>query len=388
MGLFDRFTKKSEYLKAQDYLKMMTAYQPRFTSWSGCIYESELVRSSIDAIARHISKLKVEIIGSAKPSLKARLKLQPNNIQTWSQFMYRTATILFCTNTCFIVPIYDDYGIATGFVPINPQMCSLVTSDKGTLWIRYQFSNGQFGAVEYSKAIVLTRHQYKSDFFGDSNVALNETMNLIHMQNQGIEEGVKNSSTYRFMAQLTNFSKAEDLANERKRFTEENLKSDKKNGGLLLFPNTYKDIKQVDSKPFTIDAEQMRIINTNVYNYFGVNEDILQNKAYGDSWSAFYEGCIEPFAIQFSEAMTKAIYTEKERAIGNQVMATSNRLQYLSNKDKLEVTAQMLDRGLMTINEAREIWNMPYVEGGDARPVRGEYYNANEKMEENNGNQE
>ena len=55
-------------------------------------------------------------------------------------------------------------------------------------------------------------------------------------------------------------------------------------------------------------------------------------------------------------------------------MATSNRLQYMSNKDKLQVSAQMADRGLMTINEIREIWNLPPVEGGDARPIRGEYY--------------
>lgn len=383
MSIFDRFTKKNtEYLKAENFLKMLTAYTPRFTSWNGCIYESELVRSSIDAIARNISKLKVEIIGSAKPQLKSRLKLQPNGLQTWSQFMYRTATILYTTNTCFIVPLYDEYGMTVGFVPINPQTCELVTSDKGTLWIRYRFSNGQTGAVEYSKATVLTRHQFKSDFFGDSNIALNETMNLIHMQNQGIEEGVKNSSTYRFMAQLTNFSKAEDLANERKRFTEENLKSDKDNGGLLLFPNTYKDIKQVDAKPFTIDAEQMKLIQTNVFNYFGVNEKILQGSAVGDEFSAFYESTIEPFAVQFSEAMTKTIYSDRERAQGNQLALTSNRLQFMTNKDKLSVTSQLLDRGIFTLNEVREIWNLPSVDGGDVRVIRGEYYNTDDKVEE------
>jgi hypothetical protein len=62
-------------------------------------------------------------------------------------------------------------------------------------------------------------------------------------------------------------------------------------------------------------------------------------------------------------------------------MATSNRLQYLSNADKLSVSSQMLDRGIMSINDVREIWNLPPVDGGDVRIIRGEYYNAEEKTD-------
>ena len=137
----------------------------------------------------------------------------------------------------------------------------------------------------------------------------------------------------------------------------------------------------------------MQQIRENVFNYFGVNEDVLQNKAFGDAWSAFYEGAIEPFAIQFSESITKALFSERERAQGTFIMATSNRLQYLSNKDKLEVASQMIDRGLFTLNEAREIWNLPPIPNGDIRVIRGEYYSVGDKLtttEEvgNNANQE
>ena len=126
----------------------------------------------------------------------------------------------------------------------------------------------------------------------------------------------------------------------------------------------------------------MKLIRDNVYEYFGVNEDVLQNKAYGDSWAAFYEGAIEPFSIQFSDVMTKMIFTFREQAAGNRVMATANRLQYMSNADKLNVSAQMLDRGIMSLNDVREIWNLPPVEGGDVRIIRGEYYNAEDKTNE------
>lgn len=392
MSLFDRIFRPDEAKKSQRALedaytmfRTLTAYQPRFTNWGGAIYESEIIRAAIDARARHISKLKIELIGSANPSLQAKLRQGPNEWQTWSQFMYRASTILDINNNCFIVPVFDERMIITGYYPVLPTSCALLEYD-GVLWLRYQFASGEIGAVEFRKCALLTKHQYMSDFFGDSNRALDETMQLIHIQNQGIEEAVKNTSTFRFMAQLANFAKPEDLANERKRFTRENLATESEAGGFLLFPNTYKDIKQIDVKPYTVDAEQMKQIRENVYNYFGVNEDVLQNKAYGDAWSAFYEGAIEPFAIQFSEAMTKALFTERERAQGSLLMATANRLQYLSNTDKLNVSSQMADRGIMSINEIRDIWNLPPVEGGDVRTIRGEYYTMQE--DENNASEE
>ena len=216
---------------------------------------------------------------------------------------------------------------------------------------------------------------------GESNRALFPTMELIHIQNQGIEEGVKSAATYRFMAKLNNFSKPEDLAKERKRFTEVNFGRDAKATGILLVPNTYSDVRQIDAKPWVVDADQMKVIRANVFEYFGVNEDILQNRAYGDAWAAFYEGAVEPFAIQFSDVMTKMLFTMREQTGGNLVMATANRLQYMSNADKLAVSSEMLDRGIMSINDVRQIWNLPPVDGGDARIIRGEYYSADEKLE-------
>jgi hypothetical protein len=209
-------------------------------------------------------------------------------------------------------------------------------------------------------------------------------MDLISIQNQGIEEGVKSSASYRFMATVSNFSRTEDLKNERQRFSNENLSKDAKGGGLLLFPNTYKDIQQIKSSPFVADAQTMEAIKANVFEYFGVNEDILQNKVYGDSWAAFYEGCVEEFAIKFSEGLTKAIFSERERSNGAQVMLTANRLQYMSNADKMAFTNDGLDRGMLSVNEAREVWNLAPVEGGDVRTIRGEYKNANDLEDGNN----
>jgi hypothetical protein len=277
--------------------------------------------------------------------------------------------------------VYDKYGEPSGvFCPL-PQKTE-IRQFRDKQFIVYEFSWGERAAIELEYCGILTKYQYKSDFFGENNSSLIPTMDLIHMQDQAIKEGVKSAATYRFYAQVNNFTKAEDLAKERKRFSEENFSKESEGGGLLLFPNTYTNINQVKSAPFTVPAEEMKLIEKNVYQYFMVNEDILQNKAFGDAWSAFYEGAIEPFAIQFSEVMTKMLFTLREQAQGNAVMLTANRLQYMTNKDKLDVSSQLLDRGIMSINDVREIWNLPPVEGGDARIIRGEYWNADEKINE------
>ena len=392
MGLFNDIFRPNKAKESQKALKeakgfftTLTAYRPAFTTWNGAIYESLIIRSSIDARARHISKLKVETYGSANPSLQSKMRLGPNQWMTWSQFLYRVSTITDVYSNCIITPVFDDYMTITGYYPILPTRTEIIDY-KGEPWLRYKFSNGEVGAVEFKKCAIITRHQLKNDFFGEPNNALDETMKLLHIQREGVEEAVKNTSTFRFMAKLNNFAKPEDLKKEAQRFTRENLSTESEAGGFLLFPSTYSDIRQIDVKPYTVDADQLKLIYSNVYNYFGVNEDVLQNKAIGDSWSAFYEGAIEPFSIQFSEAMTKAMFSERERAQGSGLIATANRLQFMSNADKLTISSTMLDRGVMSINEIRDIWNLAPVEDGDKRIIRGEYYDASEKVGGNDEN--
>lgn len=384
MGLFDKlFPHQTDRKNVEGFFKTLTTYMPAFTSWQGGLYESELVRSAINARATHISKLKMECYGTAQPSLRAQLKVGPNEFQTWGQFLYRTSTILDTQNNCFIVPIVNRYGETTGVYPVLPSRCEILQY-QGEPYLKYEFRDGQTATLPLAECGILNKFQYRDDFFGENNDALRATMELVNIQNQGIEEGVKNSNTYRFMAQMSNFSKAEDLTKERKRFSAENFSGDS-GGGLLLFPNTYSNIEQIKSTPFVADVEQMQLITHNVFNYFGVNEEILQNKVVGDAWSAFYEGAIEPFAVQLSDVMTKMLFTRREIVQGSGIMATANRLQYMSNKEKLEMSTQLTDRGLMNRDEVREIWNLPPLPNGEGQAyiVRGEYKNADAQINNN-----
>lgn len=386
MSLFDIIFKNrpKEKGKYEGTFKMLNGYTPHFTTYNGSIYESQLIRAAINIRAVHTAKLKVEVKGAARPALQNKLKHGPNQFQTWYQFLYRLSTILDIHNTAFICPVYDRFGEPSGIICPLPNSCEIIQYND-VPYLRYEFSNGQRAAIELDYCGIMTKFQYKDDFFGETNHALYPTLDLIHVQNEGIQEGVKSAATYRFWAQVNNFTKADDLAKERQRFTEENFSKDSKGGGLLLFPNTYTNINQVKADPWIISTEEEALIKANVFDYFNVNEDLLQSSVYGDKWVAAYEGICEPFAIQFSEVVTRMLFTFREQSQGNFVMASANRLQYMSNREKLSVSAQLADRGILNRDEVREIWNLPPLPNGEGQEyiIRGEYWNATDKINSN-----
>ena len=372
MGAFSKlFPRKPKVAKqVNGYFAMLDGYTPVFSSYDGGVYEMELTRSCIHTFANHCSKLLPTVEGPDKRGIQAMLDGKPNPFMTSAQFLYKTATIYEAKNTCFIVPVLDPFDKLVGFYPVNPTQTEVIDV-QGEPWLRYRFANGKTAAIELELCGVVSKYLYNSDIHGETNAALLPTLQLLHTQNEGIKEGIKNSASYRFMAQATNFSKGRDLQKERREWVEENMGPD--SGGLALFPNTFTNVQQIQSVAKVVDAEQMKLIQDRVLTYFGSNEDVLQNKAVGDKWSAYYEGKIEPFAIQLSQAMTCMAFTHNERARKNAIQWSSNRLQYATTSEKLSSSTQLFDRGILSINAVMDIWNLPHVPDGDKRYIRKEY---------------
>ena len=391
MGAFDFLFKKPKEQKQVDgYFQLLDGYTPIFTTHDGGVYEMELTRACIHAFANHCSKLQPTIQGADQRGIKMMLDSKPNPFMTSAQFVYKAATIYETRNTCIIVPLLDKFDRLCGYYPVNPQQTEVVQV-AGEPWLRFTFKDGKKMAIELSRCGVVSKYLYNSDIVGESNHALQSTIQLIHTQNEGIAEGIKNSASIRFMARLGNLTKREDVIAKRKNWVADNLGADA--GGLALFDNNFTDIQQIQSQAKIVDPEQMELIQTRVLNYFGCNEEVLQNKTVGDAWSAYYEGKIEPFAIQLSQAMTMMTFNQNERTRKNAIVWSANRLQYMSARDKLDISSNFADRGIMNRDEIRDIWNLaPLPNGqGKAYTIRGEYYLIDEEgniitKEQNNEN--
>ncbi len=452
------------------YFKMLNGYSPTFTSYSGGVYEMDLTRTAVNNFATHCSKLKPEITGSAlkhlektlqhKPNyfmdttkfikrlatyvavehtafivpiedkigrlcghLEKTLQHKPNYFMDTTKFIKRLATYVAVEHTAFIVPIEDKIGRLCGWYPLRAERCEVVEV-KGQVYLRYLFANGEHGAIEFEKVGIITDFEYTDDLFGEDNRTLKPTMQLIHTQNEGIINAVKNSANIRFLAKVANMLKPEDIKKERQRFTEDNLSADNDSGmiiydnkfselkqveskpytpnalqmqniqenvcthfgtnmdindsGMIIYDNKFSELKQVESKPYTPNALQMQNIQENVCTHFGTNMDILQNKFDEETWNAYYEGKIEPFAIQLSLVMSNMTFSDREIACGNAITFSANRLQYASNTTKLQVSTQLFDRALLNRNGVMDIWNMPHVEGGEKYYIRKEYTEVSE----------
>lgn len=372
MGLF----KKKEERKLREYLtqqfKLINGYNASFSTYSGGMYEMELIRSAVESIATQCSKLNPVVVGKKYKNIERMLQFAPNKIMTTQQFISKLVTILKVENNAFIIPIYPNQ-LSNEIVGLYPVRTSgaRITTYNGEDYLVYKIDGKEY-AIEYARVGHLRNHYYEKEYWGSGNDAMKPTLDLIHTQNQGIVEGIKQSANIRFLAKLNNVLTPTDMELEKKRFVENNLTSSN-NGGVLLFDSKYGDVRTIDSKPYIVDDKQAELIRKNVFNYFHISEEIIQSKASEDEWNSFYESCIEPIAIQLGQVLTKMFFTPDEVKRGYHIVLESSKLQFASNNTKLSVSQQLFDRGILSTNQVMDIWNLPHVEDGDKRYIRKEY---------------
>lgn len=372
-----------------EYFKIFNAYSPAFKTYQGGVYEMELTRAAVHAKANCLSKLKPVVSGSNNQAIERILQYYPNPIMDTKKYLYRLGTILFTANNAFIAPLYDKYyEQITGFYPLHPAKCQLKNYN-GELWLIYEFYSGKTGVIEFSKCGRLNQFQNKDEIFGENNQPLRPTLELMDANNQAIVKAVEESSNIKFLAKLVNSLRPDDVNDERENFTKNNLRNN--DSGVMLIDAKYSDVKQIESKQFTIDDKQMDLIKQNVFDYFGVSENILQGNYKSEEAISFYESQIEPVALELSLQHTRMLFTDREIAFGNKVEFSANRFSFLSPGEKVTYIQTLFDRGLLTPNEAREIINMSPIENGDNFYIRKEYlenYNQEENENDTEGQNE
>ena len=393
MGIFSKFINNREERKGikrlENTFKLLTGYNTVFTTFNGGLYEMGLTRSCIDKIATQCSKLHPVINGNKNyNNLNILLQNKPNRLMTTQQFLYRLVTILLVENNAYIIPIFENSVSMkiVGFYPARSSGSKIVKYN-GVDYLVYQIDNKEY-VVEYDFAGVLRRHYYKKEYLGESNEAINSTMDLINTQEKGIKEGIKSGAMIRFLAKLGMVQNPESIKTEQERLKNEQL-SVENNGGVLIFDSKYADVQKVDSKPFIVDKDNMDLIKNNVFDYFHMSEGILQNTASEDQWNLFYEDVIEPIAIQISQVLTNMIIKQADIKNGLNIVLESTKLQFISNNTKLNVSQQLFDRGILSTNQVMDIWNLPHVDASeDKRYIRKEYTEVNNLDKEVNDNEQ
>ena len=347
-----------------------------FYSWNDKIYQSDILRSCITPRTTAIGKLVAKhvrnntqdgIIINPEPYIRFLLE-EPNPYMTGQMLLEKMIAQLELNNNAFALINRDEFGYPCEIYPIPATSADAIYDKNGGLYLRFTLRNMKIVTFAYSDIIHLRQDFNENDIFGTSRAeTLIPLMEIVTTTDQGIVKAIRNSSAIKWLLLFKQSLRPEDLKKSTKEFVDNYLSIDSETGGAAAADAKY-EAKQVDPKDYVPNATQMDKTLQRIYSLLGTNEKIIQSKFTEDEWISYFEAKIEPIAIQLSNEYTRKIFSRRERGFGNKIIFEASNLQYASMNTKLQLV-QMVDRGALTPNEWREVFNLAPIKGGD-EPIR------------------
>jgi HK97 family phage portal protein len=277
-------------------------------------------------------------------------------------FIYKIISNLYSNSNAFVY-IQKEVGAdgkarIKAFYPVLASVYQLFQNPNGEIYLQFEFINGQTYYLPYYDIIHLRLFYNKDDIFGSSSNILKTDLQTSLTASEGIANAVRTSNNLKGILKFTNtMLKPEDIKKSKETFVKDYLNLENTSGIASL--DAKAEFQPVKIDPITLDKAQMEQVNYNIYDYFGISEKIVRNSFTDDEWNAFFEGVIEPRAMQMSYEFTNKIFTEKAIDEGNKIVFTANRLQYQSLEKKKKILEVALPYGLLTKDLALEILDLP-----------------------------
>lgn len=363
--------KQTEVTRTQ--LQMLNGYNAQFTTLDGNTYDSKVARECIDRIATHCAKLipkhiKDSIGNPIKGEINFLLQNQPNPIMSKFDFIYKTISMLYTDSNAFVYIAKDKEGMITGFYPVLALNYNLLQDEGNNIYLQFKFINGQTYTIPYLELIHLRLFYNKNDIFGTGNKVLRTDMETAHTASEGIKNAIKTANNLKGILKYTNaMLKDKDIKKNKEDFVTDFLNLENESGIAAI--DAKAEFQEVNMKPITLDKEQLEQVNYNIFDYFGISEKIVRNNFNAVEWNAFFEGVIEPRAIQMSDAFTNKIFSHKARKDGHKILFTANRLQYASLDSKINLIRVAGSYGLLTKDDGREILDMSPLGGEEGKKI-------------------
>ncbi len=391
MGLFSG---KQENATETSIYKMVVDCGNGFYAWNGKLYRSELVRACIKpktkavgkAIAKHIRRT-IDKDGNKKilvnPSVNTRFMLEePNEFMTGQMLQEKVANQLSLNGNAFILIIRDSFGVPVGLYPIPAASVEAKYDENHELYLKFYYLNGKQSEFYYKEIIHIRDDFFFNDIFGENPTeALAEVMDVVGTINQGIKAAIKNSNIIRWLLKFTASIRDEDLKVKAQDFAQNYLQISN-NSTTVAAVDAKADAIQVKNESYVPNAANIQTQEERVYSFFNTNKKIVQSSYSEDEWISYYEATIEPVLQQMAGEYTRKLFSRRERGCGNEIIFDSSKLTFASMKTKLQLGG-LADRGIMTPNEIRDVFNLPPVDGGDVLLLRKDTGHLTETEEEN-----
>lgn len=348
---------------------------------NGNLADSDIVGAIANAIASNVGKLQPQIVRRTDDGLSVRNDYLSRILSLrWSpetdaySALYRIASDLVYHSNAYAVIFYTpDFMRVQSIVPVTVSNVQIWEDENGVLLFRFRWEyDGKFYTLPYMNVIHIRSRFDRKRFMGTApDSQLKNTLELIDTTGEALRSAVRNSANLKGYLKYNNFIDDDELKKKVKEFQDAYM-SAANDGGIAGLDNSM-EFHDINQKTPNIPVIQSQYLRDNVYRYYGVNEKILTSTFTEAEWNSFYENVIEPISIQLSLEFTYKLLTERERGFGNKIIFTANRLQYATLQTRMTIGGGLYDRGIITINEFRELMYYEPIEGGDVRMISLNY---------------
>lgn len=397
MGIFDVFRKRKNNNAGLQYPTTMTGALPIYTSFGDFIYASDIIVQSIRCKANEFKKLNPRHVRykdggfeTVTDSTIARVLKRPNEYMTTADFLEKITILLELNKNVYIYPTYYMTNAGerfyTGLYPLKPSAVAYMQDESGKLFINFTFGNGYSVTIPHDSVIHWRKDYGVNDYFGGSMFGGDDDEGLLKMLQrydkltQSIGNAIDASYAINGVIQYSTYLDEEKYQAAQAEF-ESKLQQNK--SGFLFLDQSYnfthipRDGKIVDKD--TLDFFYKTILRAN-----GTSLPILNGDYTKSQKEAYYEHAIEADVKSLGQAMSKALFTDRESSFGNEIVFYPNEINFMSMENKINALKTGLPAGIFTKDEARELLGYPPLPDGAGKVVP-QGYNALLDDQNNNG---
>ena len=369
MSIFDKLFHRKP--KSTKWAPALDGFAPIYSQFGTDIYASDVVQQALKCIVDEMKKLNpthvrmegndpVPVSGS---TVQAVLN-DPNPLMTTADFLEKSVWLLLMNYNVFILPVFRTWtDRATGqerryyeaLYPIKPQIVNFIEDLSGRLFVQFMFWDGETTTVPYDDVIHVKWNYSVNEYMGGNELGqpdhgpLLKTLQLNDQLLKGVAKAM--NASY----QVNGVVKYNSLLDEDKmQKAIQKLETQLKNSESGFLPIDLKaEFIPFERKTEMVDEDTLAFIDEKILRNFGVPLPILTGNYTQEQYNAFYQKTLEPLIIAFGQAITKKLFTDREKAYGNKVELYPKDLVFMSVDQTLRMIEILAPSGALFENEKR-----------------------------------
>jgi HK97 family phage portal protein len=272
--------------------------------------------------------------------------------------------MLLLNYNAFIIPTYytwvdEKTGVERRYYealyPIKPTQVDFIEDASGKLFVKFWFFDGHTTTIAYENVIHLKYNFSVNEYMGGNamgqpdHMALLETLKLNKELLNGVAKAMKASYA---VNGVIKYNTLLDEGKTQKALEDLERKLRNSESGFLPL-----DIKsEFTALPKTValvDEPTLKFIDEKILRNFGVPLCILKGDYTKAQYNAFYQKTLEPLIVSISQALTKKMFTKREKAFGNKIELYPKDLIFMTVEQTLEMIKELSPTGALFENEKR-----------------------------------